>query len=163
MLNASPQDLTASLKFEVTVDKPTAITDFSYEKKLLNVPIPDAGIVIENVFELGLRAQYTAGWSTKLKDGAVFNIGAIAKIPGTSKITVDAVDYSKSVVTGFDDASTDPILDIQSLTRNTLDFSIATKPKLIFGIDIVKVGHLDLALIFNLPEIKTTFTPTFGR
>ena len=76
---------------------------------------------------------------------------------------MDAVDHSKSVASGFEDASVDPVFELVSLSKNTLDFSVATKPKLVFGVDIVKIGHLDLTLPFNLPELKATFTPTYGR
>lgn len=145
------------------MDRPEAVKELSYEKKLVNLPIPDAGIVVKDVFELGLRVQYVVGYTTKLKDGAVFKIGAKAKIQGAPKISVDGVDYGQSTAAGFEDVSIEPIFDLVSISRNTLDFGVATKPKLVFGIDIVKIGHLDISLLFNLPELKGTLTPAFGR
>lgn len=163
VLNVSPLDFEASLEFEVTLDTPTSVASLTYEKKIINIPIPDAGIVVKDVFELGLRVQHVVGYTTKLKDGAVFKIGAKAKIPGNPKISIDGVDYGQSTASGLEGISIEPIFDVVSLSRNALDFAVATKPKLVFGIDVVKIGHFDMTLSFNLPELKGTLTPTFGK
>lgn len=162
VLNALPEDFEAALEFDVVVDDPEKIKQLSWEKTLASAPIPGAGVLVKDIFELGLIAKLVAGYTTKLKDGFEFKIGAKTKIPGPTRITIDGVDHPNIGAYGFEGASVEPIFELVSMSK-TVDFSLAVKPTLVFGVDIIGADGLDLTLILNLPELKTTFAPTFSK
>lgn len=160
-LSVQPQNLAAEMSLEVTIDDPDPVNPLSNEKTIADVPIPGAAVVIKDVFSLGLRAQFAAGFSTKLKSGIKFRAGMSASLPGTPRINLDAVQLWRNSVEGFDAFAVDPIMELKSSSK-TADISLAAKPKLVFGIDIIGKINFEIALVINLPELKGTCTAKYS-
>lgn len=153
----SPEDFAAEMSLEVTVEKQGKIDKLSYEETLADVPVPGAGVVIKNILSVGLRIQFAAGFTTKLKSGITFRAGLSASLPGTSRITLDAITPWENRASGLEGFRVDPYVEIQSLSR-TAEISLAAKPKLVFGIDLVNIATYEIAAIVHLPELKGTCT-----
>lgn len=156
-----PRDLAAAMSLEVTIEKQEKVDTLSLEETIADVPIPAAGVAIKDVFSLGLHVQFAAGFATRLKSGITFRAGLKATLPGTAKMTLDAVQFWESSATGFDGFTVDPIAEIKSLSK-TVDISLAAKPKLIFGVDIMDTAKFEISAILNLPEVKGTCTAKFS-
>jgi hypothetical protein len=161
-LEVSPQDFAAEMTLEVTIDNQEKVDSLSNEKTLAELPIPYASVVVKEIFSLGLRAQFAAGFTTKVKKGITFQAGISASLPGNPKFTIDAVQLWRNAAEGFQAYTVDPILEIKSLSA-TAEISLAAKPKLVFGIDVIGRFKLEIALIVNLPELKGTATAKYSR
>lgn len=161
-IDLESQDLAAAMTLEVSVEKPEKIDALSKEKSLFTLPVPGAGLAIKDVFRIGLSVELAVAVITKLKSGITIRAGIMAAVPGTSKMALDVYDLNANQVSGFERASVDPVFKIMSLSE-TADFSIAAKPKLIFGIEIFHVAKFNIAAIMNFPELKTTATVVHSR
>lgn len=161
-LEVSPQDFAAEMTFEVTIDDQDKVETLSNEKTLMDVPVPNAGVVIKEIFSLGLRVQFAAGYVTKVKRGITFRAGISAALPGNPKFVIDAVQLWRNAAEGFEAYTVDPSVDLKSLS-GTADISLAAKPKLVFGIDIIDEFKLEIGLIVNLPELKGTATAKYSK
>lgn len=145
------------MSLEVTIDKPRGVEMLSNEKTIGDVPVPGAGFVIKDVMSVGLRVQFAAGFTTKLRSGITFRAGLEASLPWTSKLVLDALDFGKNAAIGFEGFKVYPILDVKSVSR-TAEVALAARPKLVFGIDINNVAKFEISAIVNLPELKGTCT-----
>ena len=159
-LDLLPQNLAAEMTLEVTLDRPEVVDELSNEMKIADVPIPGAAVVIKEIFALGLRAQFLAGFTTRLRGGIKYKAGLSAALPGSPRITLDAIQLDKNGAEGFDGFHVAPKMSLKSLSA-TADFSLAARPKLVFGIDIIDKIQFEISLIINLPELKGTCTAKY--
>ena len=161
-LDASPQSVLAKLELEATLtasDTPEALT---FTKELFAFGIPDAGIAVAGIFSLGATLKYDVGVSSTFKGQGVFDFGLQAGLPDTAKLTADVSSPGDSSATGFDGFSVTPIFDVKSLSAS-VTVAAFSQPKLSFGIDITKIGHLDVAINVELPKVSATLTAEFGK
>lgn len=161
-LEVSLEDFNAALSLEVTVEKQRKVNPLSNEQTIADVPIPGAGIVIKEIISVGLRFQFAAGFTTKVKSAITFRAGLEAWLPWTSKLVLDAIHPEKSAATGFEGFGINPIFDLKAISY-TADVSVAAKPKLVFGVDIERVAKFDISAIINLPELKGTCTAKWSE
>ena len=160
-LEVSPEGFRAAMSLEVTIEKQGQIDKLSNEQTIGDVAVPGAGFVIQDVMSVGLHVQFAAGFTTKLKSGITFRAGLEASLPWTSKLVLDALDFSQNAAIGFEGFEAYPILELKSLSR-TADVSLAAKPKLVFGVDINNVAKFEIAAIVHLPELKGTCTVKYS-
>lgn len=160
-LEVKMEDFHAAMSVEVTIEKQGKVKQLSNEKTIADVAVPGAGVVIRDIIDVGLHVQFAAGFTTKLKSAITFQAGLEATLPWTSKIVLDAIHFEKNAVSGFEGFQVYPIFDLKSLSR-TADVSLAAKPKLVFGIDIVGIAKYEVSAIVNLPELKGTCTVKYS-
>jgi hypothetical protein len=76
------------------------------------------------------------GIESSISGTANFTFGIAASLPDTALVVVNVADLSQSKATGFEEATFDPIFDIQSGSA-TLNVAAVSRPKLSFGIEVV--------------------------
>lgn len=54
-----------------------------------------------------------------------------------------------------------PLFDVQKLSAD-VEVSAFSEPKLAFGIELIDVGNIDVALVMKLPEISATLSAEYG-
>ena len=143
------------------MERQEKIDELSYEKTLFSEGIPGIGVAIADIFEIGATFKYAVGWTTKFKGICKFKAGMTASLPGTAKLSVDGAHYEQSSAVGFEGFVVDPVFELESLSQ-PIEFSLAAKPKLTFGVSIVNVADLDIALVINLPELQAKITRKYG-
>lgn len=161
-VDASPQSVVAKLELEATVSASDSPEVLSYEKELFSAGIPDAGIAVTGIFSIGATIKYDVGVSSTFKGEGVFDFGLEAGLPDAAKLTADVSNPGASSATGFDGVSVKPIFDVKSLSAS-VTVAAFSKPKLSFGIDITKIGHLDIAINVELPKVSATLTAQIGN
>lgn len=129
---------------------------------MFSVPIPDAGISVPGIFNLGAVIFYEAGVNITFAGSAEFKFGLSASLPDTAKVLADISDPGQSSATGFDGADVDPIFDIETLSAK-VTVAAFTQPKLFFGIELKKVGKFDINLALKLPVVSATLEAAFSE
>ncbi|MCJ1469640.1 hypothetical protein MMC07_008276, partial [Pseudocyphellaria aurata] len=160
-LIALPQNVAATLQMRATLSTKKKIDQLSVKYPVLAVPIPGAGIVVGGIFKLGATVSYDLGITSSFKGTAAFDFGLRASLPGTAKVVADAVNPHNSGATGFEGYSSQPSFGVHSLSE-VASVSANTVPKLAFGIDVVNVGRVEVAVSMNLPEIAAKLTGEYN-
>ncbi|KAL8728281.1 MAG: hypothetical protein Q9166_005522 [cf. Caloplaca sp. 2 TL-2023] len=162
-LAGSPQDFAAKLEFETTITAPLGSLDaLQYNKTLFSAPIPNAGISVTGIFSLGAIVSYEIGVSTSFSGSASMTFGLSASLPNTAMAIADVRHPSQSAATGFDGGQIDPSFNLTALSASVSVAAFA-QPKLSFGIDITKVGHLEIALGVKSPVVGATLTGGYNE
>jgi hypothetical protein len=159
-LTVLPQDWEAESSVLVKIDR-DALDVWNREKKIVDRPIPGASVEIPEIFSLGPSFQFVLGAGVKTKGGISFRVGMRASLPGSPRLNLDLVKVWRSSAEGFEGFSVEPIKELDALAT-PVEISLAVKPKLVFGIDILGKFTVQLALIINLPELKGTLTPNYS-
>lgn len=162
VIDASPQKVAAKLGLEATISGSKEILSIDQSKELFSFGVPDAGIAVTGIFHLGAVLSYEVGVSSTFSGEGVVDFGLTAGLPDTAKITADVSNKDKSSAVGFDGGSVDPSFNIKSLSAS-VDLVAYSKAKISFGIDVVKVGKLDVAVTLQVPKITTTLTAAYGE
>jgi hypothetical protein len=159
-LAVHPRDWVAesSVLFKIDHD---ALDGRNFEKKIVDRPIPGASVEVPGIFSLGTGFQFVVGAGVKTKGGISFRVGMRASLPDSPRLNLDLVQVWRNSAEGFERFSVEPIGEIGGLAR-PVEISLAAKPKLAFGIDILGKITFQIALIINLPELKGTLTPTYS-
>lgn len=161
-LDAAPQGILAKLELEATLAASDSPESLNFVKELFAFAIPDAGIAVKGFFSLGAVLKYDVGVSSTFKGEGVFDFGLQAGLPDTAKLTADVTNPDSSSATGFDGVSVTPIFDVKSLSAS-VTVAAFSQPRLEFGIDITKIGHLDVAIEVQLPKVSATLTAEFSE
>ncbi|MCJ1260649.1 hypothetical protein MMC22_000511 [Lobaria immixta] len=160
VIESSPQDVKAELELETTVSASQELFSIDEAKELFAFGIPDAGIAVTGIFKLGATLSYSVGVSSSFKGEGVVDFGLAASLPNSAKITADAKNKDKNSAVGFEGASFDPIFDVKSLSAS-IDLIAYSKARIVFGIDVTKIGKLDVAVTLQVPKVTTTLTAAF--
>ncbi|KAI4278080.1 MAG: hypothetical protein L6R38_005321, partial [Xanthoria sp. 2 TBL-2021] len=162
-LAASPQDFAAKLQLDTNITAPLGSPDsLQHTIELFKAPIPSAGIVVPGIFSLGAIVSYEVGVSTSFSGTASMAFGMTASMPNTAAVIADVRHPSQSLATGFNGSVFDPNFDLKALTASVTVAAFA-QPKLSFGVDITKVGHLEIALGVKSPVISATLTGGYNK
>lgn len=160
-LTVESENFAAEMWVEVKVDSPQLVDNLSNEMKIADIPVPGAAMMIIDIFTLGLRVEFVAGFGTRAKNGFAFKAGMSVKVPGTAKMTLDAVQWGNNAVEGFDAFELKPKMSLKSLSSGA-DLSLSAKPKLVFGIDVIDKISAEIGMILNFPELKGTCIPKYS-
>lgn len=152
----------AELELEATVSASQELFSIDESKELFAFGIPDAGIAIKGIFKLGATLSYSVGVSSSFQGEGVVDFGLVASLPNSAKVTADAKNSDKNSAVGFNGAQFDPIFDVKSLSAS-IDIIAYSKAKILFGIEVTKIGKLDVAVTLQVPKVTTTLTAAFGE
>ena len=158
-LTVSPKSVQAALELEATASASGLLSN-SYTKELLDFPIPDAGISIKDVIDLGATLHYSVGGEYSLGGSASVNIGGNISLPDTATIVAD-IQQSGSSATGFGSSQLTPILDIDKASAS-INLGVFSQPEIQFGINLHKAGNVDVAVKVKLPDFSTTLKAEYG-
>lgn len=161
-LTATPQDFTAALELEATVTATTEPAKIQYEKELLSVPIPGAGISVTGIFSIGATLSYVVGFSSTIQGKATVDFGLSSSIPNGAKLIADIKNPGSSSATGFSGGSLTPLFDVKDLSAS-ITLAAYSKPKLTFGIEMVKIGTAEVGLSVKLPEVDVTLSAAYNK
>lgn len=161
-LSGSPQGLAAKIELDTKITAPYSPSSLNYTKELFNMAIPEAGISVPKIFDLGAWVSYEVGVSTTFAGSANMTFGVGATIPDTAVAVADFANPSSSSATGFDAGNVTPNFDLQGLSAG-VTVAAYSQAKLSFGIDIVKVGKLDIAFGLKLPAIEAKLKAAYNE
>ncbi len=133
-----------------------------YTKELFSFPIPDAGIEVEGIFKLGATLSYDVGVSSSFSGSATIDIGLQAGLPDSAQVTADIQNPDSSSATGWSGGSLTPLFDIKKESAS-VKLAAFSQPKLAFGIEIIEVGNVDVAITIKLPEVSVTLTAAYDE
>ena len=158
-LTVSPKSVQAALELEATASA-SGLVSHSYTKELLDVPIPDAGISIKDIFDLGATLHYSVGGEYSLGGSASVTFGGNASLPDTATIIAD-IQKGGSSATGFSSSDLTPILELDKASAS-ITLGAFSQPEIHFGINLHKIGNVDVAMKVKLPDFSTTLKAEYG-
>ncbi|KAL8941040.1 MAG: hypothetical protein Q9216_002487 [Gyalolechia sp. 2 TL-2023] len=161
-LAGSPQGLAAKLELDTKITAPYSPDSLSYTRELFSMGVPEAGISVPKIFDLGAWISYEIGVTTTFSGSANFTFGISASVPDTAVVTANVKDPSLSSATGFDGGQIDPKFDLQGLSAG-VTVAAFSQAKLSFGVDIHQVGRLDLAYALKLPGIEAHLKAAYNQ
>ncbi len=89
------------------------------------------------------------------------DFGVSAGIPNTAQLTADLQNPDSSSATGFGGGSLTPLFDVKEMSAS-VTLGAYSKPKLSFGIEIIKIGKAEVDIGVKLPEVDITLTAAYG-
>ena len=161
-LSAAPSDFKAKLELEATVTASKSPESIQQSKELFSAPIPGAGITVTGIFKLGATVSYDVGTSATFAGTATADFGLQAGLPNGARVIADVNDPSSSSATGWTGSSLTPIFEVTQLSAS-ITLAAFSQPKISFGIELIEVGKVDVALTMKLPEISSTLSATYGK
>ncbi|KAL8646780.1 MAG: hypothetical protein Q9210_005935 [Variospora velana] len=159
-LQAAPQSFKAVMLLQATVTSSLSPAPLQDSLELFSAGIPGAGISVPKIFKLGATLAYEVGTSATFAGSATVDFGLAASLPNNAKVVADINNPTGSSVTGWKGASLTPTLEVTKLSAS-LTLAAFSKPKLSFGIELIKVGQVDVALTMKLPEISSTLSAEY--
>lgn len=144
------------------ITAPYSPDQLGYSKELFSAPIPEAGISVTGIFSLGAVVSYEVGVSTTFSGSASMNFGLTASLPDTAVVIADGLDRSASTATGFEGAVFDPHFNLTALSAG-VTFAAFSQAKLTFGVDITKVGKLEVGMGLKLPAVEAIVKGAYGK
>lgn len=161
-LEATPNNFKAKLELEATVTSSKQPDSLQASKEIFSAPIPGAGISVTGIFKLGATVSYDVGTSATFAGSATADFGLSAGIPNGAKVLADINNPSKSAATGWQGSSLNPIFDITKLSAS-ITLAAYSQPKIAFGVELIEVGNVDVAVTMKLPEISSTLSASYGK
>ncbi|KAI4170938.1 MAG: hypothetical protein LQ343_004596 [Gyalolechia ehrenbergii] len=159
-LSAAPSNFKAKLGLEATVTASKAPESLEESKELFTAGIPGAGIAVKGIFKLGATVSYEVGTSATFAGTATAAFGLEATLPNGAKVVADVNDPSRSSAVGWQRSSLTPSFEITQLSAS-LTLAAFSQPKISFGIELIEVGNVEIALTMKLPEISSTMSATY--
>ncbi|KAI4102079.1 MAG: hypothetical protein L6R37_004586 [Teloschistes peruensis] len=159
-LEAAPQDFKAKLELEATVTSSKSPDTLQSSKELFSAPIPGAGIAVTGIFKLGATVSYEVGTSATFAGTATADFGLSASLPNGAKVVADVNNPSDSSATGWSGSSLTPNFEVTKLSAS-LTLAAFSQPKIAFGLELVEVGNVDIAVTMKLPEISSTLSADY--
>lgn len=163
ILSAAPSNFKAKLELEATVTaskEPESIQGPA--KEIFAAPIPGAGIAVTGIFKLGATVSYEVGTSATIEGKATADFGLQATLPNGAKVIANVNNPSQSSAEGWQQSTLTPIFEITEISAS-LTLAAFSQPKVSFGIELIEVAKVDIALTMKLPEISSTLSATYGK
>ncbi|KAL8957970.1 MAG: hypothetical protein Q9193_004880, partial [Seirophora villosa] len=161
-LAGSPQGFAAKMDIGTSITAPYSPNSLQYSKELYSAPIPEAGISVTGIFSLGAVVSYEVGVSTTFSGSASMNFGLTASLPDTAIVIADGLTRSASTATGFEGASFDPHFNLTALSAG-VTLAAFSQAKLTFGVDITKVGKLEVGMALKLPGVEAIVKAAYNE
>ncbi|KAL8726096.1 MAG: hypothetical protein Q9166_006933 [cf. Caloplaca sp. 2 TL-2023] len=159
-LAASPSNFRAKLGLEATVTASKSPVSLQESKEIFSAPIPGAGISVTGIFKLGATVSYEVGTSATIAGTATAQFGLSAGLPNGARVVADINNPSGSSATGWQDSSLTPNFQVTKLDAS-IALAAFSQPKIAFGVELIKVGQVDVAVTMKLPEISSTLSATY--
>lgn len=148
------------LKAQVTYNHD--VEPLSGKKELFSMPVPDLGFEIEHLCKFGVTLAYQVGFQTRLLGSATVVFGATSSLPDDAIITIDLKNHDSTTRTGFEGAALLPVFDITALT-SSVKFAVFTQADIAFGIELHKIGKLDVELNLKIPQLSVIANAGFRK
>ena len=155
-----PNSVQAALQLEATASASREVGSHPFNVNLLHKPFPNAGITIQKVIDLGVTLDYSVGGDCSFSGSAVVDFGVNASVPDTAVIVM-GYENGTSQATGFESGALTPIFNIDNASAS-VTLSAWSQPEILFGINLHKVGQLDMAVTMKLPELTAKVTAVYG-
>ncbi|KAA8908672.1 hypothetical protein FN846DRAFT_906091 [Sphaerosporella brunnea] len=169
-LSISPSNFSATAEIQTTLsaefspDELNGLTTTGASKNLdllsldgttnlIEIPVPGAGIVIPQIFSLGLIASVEAGVTIGFKGDLSFKVGLAVSLPDSAELSLDLTDLSTSTATGFDGAKAEPILELNNSSASA-KATLFFRPKFAVKAEVASVGELSADISVGLPQIN---------
>ncbi|KAL9011588.1 MAG: hypothetical protein Q9173_003576 [Seirophora scorigena] len=159
-LQAAPQSFKAVMQLQAVVTATASPASLQESKELFAAGIPGVGIAVPGIFKLGVAFSYEVGTSATFAGSATVDFGLEASLPNEAKVVADITNPSSSSATGWEGTSFKPNLEVTKLSAS-LTLAAFSKPKLSFGIELIKVGQVDVGLTMKLPEISSVLSTEY--
>ena len=160
-LEATPRNFMAELGLEATVTSSKKPEFLQQSKELFSAPIPGAGISVTGIFKLGATVSYSVGTSATFAGTATADFGLSASLANGAKVVADINSPSDSSATGWQGSSFTPEFNVTKLSAS-ISLTANSEPKVAFGVELVKIGKVDVAVIMKMPEISSTLSASYG-
>ena len=158
----SPKNFNATMELQAQSTYNHKIESLSAKKDLYVYPVPTLGFKIKHLCEVGLDLAYQIGYATKFLGPTTIVFGATSSLPDDAVINIDLMAHDKSWHTGFENAVLRPLFDIKAVS-NSIKFAVYTQADIRFGIDINKVGRMDVELNLKIPQLSTAVTAGYSK
>lgn len=169
-LNISPSGFSATTEFNAVIDATYSpeelnsltkagkdqkfdLVSLSGSNDLLEIAVPGAGLVVPQIFSLGMIASIETGFAMEFKGKTAFTAGVKATLPDSAKILLDLTDLDKSTATGFEGANAEPIFKVDSASAR-IDGTLYFRPKFALKAEVMSVGELSANIKVGLPQIN---------
>ncbi|KAL8952231.1 MAG: hypothetical protein Q9222_001845 [Ikaeria aurantiellina] len=161
LLEAAPSNFLAKLGLEATVTSSKSPDTLQESKEIFSAPIPGAGISVTGIFKLGATVSLDVGTSATFAGTATADFGLQASLPNGAKVVADINNPSGSSATGWQGSSLTPTFDVTKLSAS-ITLAAFSQPKIAFGVELIEVGQVDVAVTMKLPEISSTLSASYG-
>ena len=155
-----PSSVQAALQLEATASATRGVGSHPIILNLLHTAVPDAGISISHIIDLGVILDYSVGVDCSFSGSAVVDFGVNASVPDTAVIIM-GYENGTSQATGFNSSLLTPIFEIDNASAS-VTLIAWSQPKILFEIDLHHVGQLDMAITMKLPELTAKITAVYG-
>ena len=159
-LTLVPRSVQAALQLEATASASHEVGSHPFNVNLFHQAFPNAGISIKEVIDLGIILDYFVGGDCTFSGAAVVDFGVNASVPDTAVIVM-GYENGTSQATGFNSSLLTPIFDIDNASAS-VTLSAWSQPEILFGIDLHRVGRLDMNVTTKLPELTAKVTAVYG-
>lgn len=95
---------------------------------------------------------YSVGANCSFSGSATVDFGLQATVPDSAQIVADYNNHGASKATGFGEGQLTPNIDFRNESAS-VTLSAFSQPEVKFGIDLHKIGSLEMAFTITLPEI----------
>ncbi|CAF9942270.1 MAG: hypothetical protein ALECFALPRED_009642 [Alectoria fallacina] len=162
ILTASPKSLFAALELEAIITADDGPDSLGHIWNLPNIPIPDLGISIAHIMNIGVNPTYSVGVNGSFGGSATVDFGLQATVPDSAQIVADYNNQGASTATGF--SGVQPIPSFNIINESAfVTLSAFSQLGITFGVDLFELGGVDVALTVKLPEVSATFTAKHGK
>ena len=159
-LDTSPQGFEAMMMLEATLKASKSPAKLNPKPKtLFSGPIPSAGINVPEIFKLGATWSYGVGFRAEFSGEGVVDFGLSATIPDSAKAVINLAGAGQSSATGWKGDLT-PHFQVKSLSAD-IKLTAYSAPKLMFGVELNKVGKAAIALDIHAPEVSSKLTVSY--
>ena len=155
-----PSSVQAALQLEATASTSREVGSHPFNLNLFHKALPYAGISINEIIDLGVTLDYSVGGDCTFSGSAVVDFGVNASVPDTAVLVI-AYENGTSEATGFNSSLLTPIFDIDNASAS-VTLSAWSQPEILFGINLHKVGQLDMTVTMKLPELTAKVTAVYG-
>ena len=177
-LSIKPSGFTATTEFDAFInaaytdaelndllsngERKASLISLSGSQDILEMAIPGAGLLVPNIFSLGMIASFETGFTMGVKGSLNLTAGVKTTLPDAARISLDLVDLSRSAATGFEGATAEPIFRANTGSAR-VDGSVFFRPKFALKAQIMSVGELSADVKVGLPQINTNAEAAFDE
>ena len=159
-LDGTPHGLNGAVEMEAQITRYEKPDAWKFTKELFSAPVPDAGIEVPGIFQIGAILSYEVGVQAQLQGSATIDFGLGLNVPDSANIHADIMNPESSTAQGLSGDIT-PLFDLKSITA-TVQLAAFASPKLSFGVELTEIGTLDIALTFKMPQVDVKFIAAYS-
>jgi hypothetical protein len=161
-VSLAPSNFSATTEITTTIAASLAdLLNLSSSMDLIEIPVPGAGVVIPDIFSLGLVASVEAGFTMGFKGNLSFTVGLTASLPDSASIELDLTDITSSSATGWDGAKAEPTLELNNSSA-TVNATLYVRPTFALTAEVASVGELSAKIYVGLPELSADATVEYN-